>query len=320
MKIEELKVYQKDIIRFLLNAKKENKLVHAYLFEGTNGSGTIEAAKYFAMMQLCNEEEPCLKCQTCEKVRYNSHINVVLIEPIDNMIRKDQIEYLMRDFNKTSMNDQSLIYIIKDADKMNTASENALLKILEEPAPGHYAILTTENKNNILNTIISRCQVLHFNSLTNEYIEQLLIENKVDSSFAKVISNYIYNIDESLNISTDQKYIDRYNIICKIITNLLNKKDAYTDYFLNKEMFDTIEEHQFFFMTMLVIFKELLKIKNNKEQSSYFESIIKNVNLNKITYEDIYKKIEIIMEYQKRLGSYPNMSLLYSAFFAKINE
>ena len=98
MTYEVLKKNQPEVIKLLHNAKNKNKLVHAYLFEGDSGTGILEAAKYFAMMLLCDEETPCFKCNTCERIEYNSHLNVVLIEPIGDVIRKEQVENLMHDF------------------------------------------------------------------------------------------------------------------------------------------------------------------------------------------------------------------------------
>ena len=56
MTYEELKTNQQEVLKLLQNAKKRDKLVHAYLFEGDSGTGTLEAAKYFAMMLLCESE------------------------------------------------------------------------------------------------------------------------------------------------------------------------------------------------------------------------------------------------------------------------
>mgnify|MGYP003313543290 CR=1 FL=1 len=82
MTYEELLKNQSEVIKLLNNAKRKNKLTHAYLFEGDSGTGTLEAARYFAMMLLCDQEQPCLTCNTCERIQYNSHLNVVLIEQI----------------------------------------------------------------------------------------------------------------------------------------------------------------------------------------------------------------------------------------------
>ena len=100
---DELLKNQSEVIKLLNNAKRKNKLSHAYLFEGDSGTGTLEAARYFAMMLLCEKEQPCLTCNTCERIQYNSHMNVVLIEPFGDVIRKEQVENLMHDFSMTSL-------------------------------------------------------------------------------------------------------------------------------------------------------------------------------------------------------------------------
>ena len=68
MKISQLVENQKEVIQILENSKKKNKLVHAYIFEGDDGTGIYEAALYFASMILCEKEQPCFECSTCKKI------------------------------------------------------------------------------------------------------------------------------------------------------------------------------------------------------------------------------------------------------------
>ena len=197
MTYEELKTNQQEVLKLLQTAKKRDKLVHAYLFEGDSGTGTLEAAKYFAMMLLCESETPCLKCNICERIEYNSHMNVVLIEPIGDVIRKEQVENLMHDFSMTSLEKGPQIYIIKDADKMNSSAANALLKFLEEPAKDHYAILLTNNHKRLLDTIVSRTQYIHFKPVSKTFIVDQLTNMGVDKDAAYVISHITADFGEA---------------------------------------------------------------------------------------------------------------------------
>ena len=236
MTYEELKKNQSEVIKLLKNAKNKNKLVHAYLFEGDSGTGTLEAARYFAMMLLCNEEEPCLKCSVCERIEYNSHMNVVLIEPIGDVIRKEQIENLMHDFSMTSLEKGPQIYIIKDADKMNSSAANALLKFLEEPAPDHYAILLTSNHKRLLDTIVSRTQYIHFKPVPRTFIVEQLTQMGVDKDCAYVISHITADFGEAKKFIEEGKLVLFINLAKKIILAPYKKKDQYIEYYLNKQL------------------------------------------------------------------------------------
>ena len=242
MTYEELKKNQADVIKLLNNAKNKNKLVHAYLFEGDSGTGTLEAAKYFAMMLLCDEEEPCFKCNTCERIEYNSHMNVVLIEPIGDVIRKEQVENLMHDFSMTSLEKGPQVYIIKDADKMNTSAANALLKFLEEPAKDHYAILLTNNHKRLLDTIVSRTQFIHFKPVPKNFIVEQLTNMGVDKDAAYVISHITADFGEAKKFIEEGKLILFINLAKKIVAAPFKKRDQYVEYYLNKQLLDQEKE------------------------------------------------------------------------------
>ena len=86
----------------------------------------------------------------------------------NDVIKKEQITDVIKEFSMSGLENGARIYIISEADKMNVASSNALLKFLEEPVPNRYAILLTKNHKKLLDTIISRCQLLHFKPLSKE--------------------------------------------------------------------------------------------------------------------------------------------------------
>ena len=151
---------QADIKRILLNTKSKNRLSHAYIFSGPSGVGKKEMAYYFALMQYCHNDEPCMTCQNCHQILNNEHLNVFVISSDTKTIKKEQIVDLQEEFSKTSNVPGPRIYIILDADKMNPQSQNSLLKFIEEPEEGIYGILCTTNISKILPTIISSPLIL----------------------------------------------------------------------------------------------------------------------------------------------------------------
>ena len=181
MAFEELKLNQPEVVKIIDNSYTRKKLVHAYIFEGDAGTGKMDAALYLAAKLLCREEtKPCMECASCKRVLNNSHINVNIIEAEESTIKKEQITALLKESSMKTLEKGSRIHIIKDADKLNQASSNALLKFIEEPFANHYIVLTTENANKMLTTILSRCQLIHFKPVKKELLEQKLIDNGVE--------------------------------------------------------------------------------------------------------------------------------------------
>ena len=320
MTYEELKTNQQEVLKLLQNAKKRDKLVHAYLFEGDSGTGTLEAAKYFAMMMLCESEIPCLKCNICERIEYNSHMNVVLIEPIGDVIRKEQVENLMHDFSMTSLEKGPQIYIIKDADKMNSSAANALLKFLEEPAKDHYAILLTNNHKRLLDTIVSRTQYIHFKPVPKTFIVDQLTNMGVDKDAAYVISHITADFGEAKKFIEEGKLVLFINLAKKIVAAPYKKRDQYVEYYLNKQLLDQEKDkswHWIFFDILILIHQELFK-KANNEPVKYFNSILNNIKEEQINKQKVLDDLELLNMYEERLNYHVNVDLLYTSLFVEL--
>lgn len=130
------------------------RLSHAYIACG-------ETVDTLAMAVVCSSAgaRPCMSCVHCVKASRGLHQDVVIVGLLDKKreILVDQIRELKKDVIVTPGEASRKAYIINDADAMNTAAQNAFLRILEEP-PGHVTfILNTENPAALLQTVRSRC-------------------------------------------------------------------------------------------------------------------------------------------------------------------
>lgn len=143
----------------------EKRLSHAYLLIGPDGEARREAAVRLAAEILCGEADaPCGRCRTCRKVFAGIHPDVVTVErqPGDKgLLRReivvDQIREITSDAVIMPNEADRKVYIIREADRMNTAAQNALLKALEDP-PGHACfLLCAAAADALLPTVRSRC-------------------------------------------------------------------------------------------------------------------------------------------------------------------
>ena len=181
--------YQKEVINLIDNSFKKNQISHAYIFEGERGSGLKEVALYFAKKLLCLEDnKPCEKCANCKRVTNGTHTNVMIISPVQGVVRKDQINSIIHEGSMTSLTELNKIYIIEEAEKMNRSSSNALLKFLEEPYPNNYLILLTENSNVLLETITSRTQLVRFKRINKTILVTNLQNDGIEKDVAYILS------------------------------------------------------------------------------------------------------------------------------------
>lgn len=318
MTFEQLKTIQKDAYRLLQNSYYLDKFAHAYLFEGFTGCGKDEMALYMAMQLLCTgNSKPCFECNNCKKVLYGNHLNVMVIRPQTEIIKKEQIDELIHEFSMSSIEGGNQVYIIYEAEKMNASASNALLKFLEEPALNRYGFLVTSNKERILPTIISRTQVVYFKPVSKKEIIEMLKVSGIDEDIAYSGTTLTHNIEEIQQFISEGKITDFVNVAKKIVVATLKKEDPFVVYYLNKTLFQEENKkwHRFFFDVLALIYQEALKVKNNNE-SNYFKSIFENIKVDL----NINKKLELIIEHQKRLNYYVSMPLFYTNFFCELGK
>ncbi|MCL5736428.1 MAG: DNA polymerase III subunit delta' [Actinobacteria bacterium] len=149
----------------ILTRALEQGAVHAYLFAGPPGVGKTSAALAFAAGLAC-EDKGCGTCSTCRRVQQGLHPDVEVIAPEGNFIRKEEITDINMHAAYRPFEARAKVYIFLEADNFNIESANAFLKTLEEPPAHVYFILVTDHPERLLPTIVSRCQVVAFSSVS----------------------------------------------------------------------------------------------------------------------------------------------------------
>jgi len=301
---------QKNIIDMFIRIKKNNKLSHAYIFETSNYEEGIYIAKYFSSLLLCKNDIPCMECNTCKRIFDNVHPNITIIEPINNVIRKEQIVNLIEDFTSSSIEDGPMIYIINHSECLNPSSSNTLLKFLEEPLPNRYAIIVTNNHSLLLDTIISRAQIIHFENTEPIDIYNNYIEKGYSEELAYILSNIKDNIEYE-----KAKVENIYNITIKLFNTIHKKERIYTSYFTESVNMDK-EDYNMLINMLIVLSIEYIKYINSG--NSKLNNIYKNIKNNKITKE--IALIDIYNRYFERLNYYTNINLQVSSMFIDIEK
>ncbi|MGN7471395.1 DNA polymerase III subunit gamma/tau [Brevibacillus sp. SAFN-007a] len=169
-------VGQEHVTITLRNALRENRLSHAYLFNGPRGTGKTSAAKIMAKAVNCEQPmdgEPCNQCETCKAITTGSVTDVLEIDAASNRgveeIRdiRDKVKFAPSDVRYK-------VYIIDEVHMLTTEAFNALLKTLEEPPSHVLFILATTEPHKLPATIISRCQRFDFHRIPLKVMVNLL--------------------------------------------------------------------------------------------------------------------------------------------------
>ena len=158
---------QPQVQQLLGHALRENRIGHAYLFVGAPGSGKGAAAKALAQCVLC-EHGGDASCEECIRISRGTHPDFHILSPQSATgYLIEQIRQLISDVNLAPMRGTYKIYLIDRADMLRENSANALLKTLEEPPSDTIFILSARSTSTVLSTIVSRCQVVTFKTLTD---------------------------------------------------------------------------------------------------------------------------------------------------------
>ena len=255
-----------DITNNIINL---NKISHAYLIEVNNYEEDIKIVKDFIKKILFNKSN-LDKLSVSEEnisnlIDQDKYIDLTILESDGAWIKKKQLLELKDEYQNKSLLDNKKIYIIKEADKLNPASANTILKFLEEPEEGIIAILLTNNRYKILDTIISRCQVLSLKS--ND------INIEVDEDTIYLLDNILKKEDLFINyksiyekISDKELAKEKFNTIEEILVNYLDYKVLDKDAF-NSDIIKLLEK---------TTDKEIIKIISIIEE--YLPKLVYNVN------------------------------------------
>ena len=280
-------------IKNLVKYYHENKMAHAYLIETNDIEKCLSDLLVVIKQIFCQDEfkEDCNKCNICNLINQNYLPSLIIISPDGMNIKKDQIIELKKKFSMVPVYTKENIYVIKNAEKLNGASANTMLKFLEDPEPNILGFFITDNANNVISTIRSRCEIIKFiydsdelniNSIKNEYNDKYL-----------VAIDYIYGLE--VEKSKGILY-NRDVILCK---------------------FKERDSIKLIFKIILIIYEELLKKVIGLENNFDFLKIDK---LDVLTKDDVLKRINLIIQFIDDIDSNVNIEFLLDKYVIELGD
>ena len=188
MRFEEIYGHEKPIA-ILKSAMAKDRIAHAYLFYGMDGIGKKTAASVFARALNCGGlDPPCDACASCRKAEHNNHPNIITVQAEGQFIKIGAVKEIQARMTFRPREGRR-IFILREADRMNAAAANALLKTLEEPSADNILLLTTARSHALPMTILSRCQHLRFSPLPPEEVARFLREKEVlETAAAEILA------------------------------------------------------------------------------------------------------------------------------------
>ena len=230
-------VGHKNIIQYIGNAVKTDKVSHAYIMNGEKGAGKKLLANLFAMSLQCqNREEDgdaCGKCQSCKQAMNHNQPDIIKVtHEKPNTISIDDIrEQVNNDIVIKPYSSRYKIYIIADADMMSVQAQNAILKTIEEPPEYAVIMLLTENAETLLPTIRSRCVMLKLRNIKDQLVKKYLMEQgNMGKAIMLATSEHFNEIkEEAVHLLRNINDLD-LNELIEAVKRCMSYKLEITDY------------------------------------------------------------------------------------------
>ena len=234
-----------------ITAVHHKKISHAYIMEGDKGSGKKMLAEAFSKILQCEGRETtglvesCGKCESCIQMEHHDHPDVIWVShEKPNVISVGEIrEQIVNTVEIMPYKGPYKIYIVDEAEKMNAAAQNAILKTIEEPPEYAVIFLLTTNRGAFLDTILSRC---------------ILSVSKEEAEFAAGFS--LGNIGKAEAIVSSEEFQDLKELTLSIL-RYIHEIESY-------EIADKVKEYkkyknriEDFFDIFLMWFRDIMLLK-----------------------------------------------------------
>lgn len=295
--------------KYMINSINKGKINHAYMFEGIEGIGKETFAYDLAKILL---ETPHLE----------NAPDCIRVKPEGNSIKIAQIRNLQSDI-VIKPHKKYKIYIIDKAGKMTLEAQNALLKTLEEPPEYAIIILVTNNKEGLLPTIRSRCEIVKFTPIPFIEIKNYLINKGIEPNRANLLSSFSRgSMKKALELASSNEFYEMKENVQKYIETILSKNMV--------EILDIptqIEQYKGEIINVLDMminyFRDIMICKEHVNKSMIINAdklvFIQNMS-SKITYSQVSKIIDIIEDTKIKIKGNCNFNVSIQVMSLNIYE
>lgn len=282
----------KEILRRML---AKERVPRSLLFAGIEGVGKKQFALELAKSFICvNRQgtEACDRCAACrradnfnfprpddrdahQEVIFSEHPDIGMVIPYKNGILVDAIRDLEKEANFRPYEAKARIFIIDDADKLNSAQKNAanaLLKTLEEPTPTTYLFLVTSRPDSLLQTIVSRCQTIRFAPIETDAIQQKILAGQ---KFSPVEAELVARLSAgSIGRALDfdlQKFRARRETMMNALQSLDGKPNHLSLLKIGEEITDAKnkDDYEFYLEILQTLIRDVWAIKTGAPDKSF---------------------------------------------------
>ncbi|HOB35676.1 MAG TPA: DNA polymerase III subunit delta' [Bacillota bacterium] len=211
------------VARILFRALQGGTLAHTLLFTGPAGCGKKTLARKVAERLFC--PDLCGKCRNCALLKRGSHPDFLMLGPEANFVRLEQARRLQSFLTVPANSAPYKVAVLEDAHRLTPEAGNSLLKILEEPRERTVCILTADNVDNVLPTLVSRSQVYNLAPLPPDELKEILVAKGAQQAQAEFLAAFSGGIPgKALALLADSAFSQQRENFARDISAVLARR------------------------------------------------------------------------------------------------
>lgn len=319
---------QSEVKEHLQRAISLGKNSHAYILSGEKDAGKMMLAEAFAATILCEEEgeDACGQCRSCKQASSHNHPDIRYVtHEKPNTISVDDIRVqLNADIVIKPYASKYKIYIVDEAEKMNKAAQNALLKTIEEPPAYAIIFLLTNNISKFLPTILSRCVTLELAPVSDDIIRKELMQHHGATEYkADVCVAFAQgNLGKAIRLASSEEFnemkahmVDQLRKLTQMdVTDITQAAKGMVDY--KERVGDYLDLVNIWFRDVL-----LYKATGDVTRMIFYdESLIIRRQAENASYEGLNQILDAIATARRRIVGNGNYELAMELLLLSIKE
>lgn len=313
MGIKEI-VGQDKLLHKLFHSLETGKLGHAYIFNGEEGIGKKTISTEFAAMILCRgpkDGRPCGQCSSCIKIKSNSHPDLYVESPEKREYTVEQLSDIQKEMRIKPNESDRKVFIFTEGDKLTVNFQNKFLKILEEPPETVVIIILVNNIKTLLETTVSRCQVIKVNPVSQGQSLEHINQRYGDLENLKFILAFADgNIGRAIKIIEDESFLRMRSETVEVIKDIVSKDTL--KIMSNSVFFEENRDQVMEILDIMILWFRDILIQTKTDgieyviNSDHYETIKEQAGL--LDCEKIYGIIDILESNKSMLKNNVNYS------------
>ncbi|MCR5177169.1 MAG: DNA polymerase III subunit delta' [Anaerovibrio sp.] len=309
----------------------EDRVPHSMLFCGIQGIGKRLVAESMAAAILCHNPiagTACGECPSCKALMADIHPDFFQVQPEvkkgSELIKIEAIREMQEKISRMPVVSKQRVVIIDDAQTMNDAAANCLLKTIEEPGGQIYFILITNSVMAMLTTIISRCMREDFGGLESQDVVKVLVQKGIDDKQASYLAGFADGSVGQGLLLNDEEGSSLHNSAMKFFTACAQSVvDMELAWMLGRELGEKDKgQLQQWFGFFIMLLRDQLVLYSGSDIILYNQMDMGRLgNLaGGLSQRKLLAILKLAREYQGRLRYSVNNRLLAESFIVRVKD